>query len=165
MPPLSTTCSNRHTPQVLTTPLALRRVTQFVDRLGCGKKKLELDTDRKCLACGTKTLCPHPATASSYVYFLNSIAYMPFTQNWIIVLLTEYLTTLSVTQALGSNDLLIMNKDLEKYGRRKSWLSLRYVCLNNIGGTEDNNNLVSAEIRTVPIPYSRKKHSLFIRLA
>jgi hypothetical protein len=29
---------------------------------------------------------------------------------------------------------------------------LRYLFLKNIGGTEDNNNLVSAEIRTVRIP-------------
>lgn len=86
VPPSSTTCSNRHTPQVLTTPLALRRVTQLVDRLGCGEKKLKLDTDRKCLACGTKTLCPHPATISIYVHFLNSIAYLPVTQNWIFVI-------------------------------------------------------------------------------
>jgi hypothetical protein len=89
VPPSSTTCSNRHTPQVLTTPLALRRVIQFVDRLDCGEKTLELDTDRKGLACGTKTLCPHLVTISSYVYFLNSIAYMPVTQNWIIVI-TSY---------------------------------------------------------------------------
>jgi len=85
VPPSRTTCSNRHTPQVLTTPLALRRVTQLVDRLGCGEKKF----DRKCSACGTKTLCPHPATVSSYIYFLNSIAYLPVTQNWIIVI-TSY---------------------------------------------------------------------------
>lgn len=115
VPPSSTTFSNRHTPQVLTTPLALRRVTQLVDRLGCGEKKMELDTNRMCFACGTETLCPRPATISSYRYFLNSIAYLPVKQNRIIVI-TSYrmFNDIVSNSGFGSNHLLTMNNNLKK---------------------------------------------------